>query len=47
MKDFIIKTVFIVSLILMMSDGLYFPYPNLVGVGMMAGLIITSKEVRG
>ena len=30
MKDFIIKTVFIVSLILMMSDGKYFPYLNLV-----------------
>ena len=47
MKDFIIKTVFIVSLILMMSDGKYFPYLNILGSAGMFGLIIFSKDVRG
>jgi len=47
MKDFVIKTVFIVSLILMMSDGKYFPWLNLIGTVGMFGLIIGSKEVRG
>jgi len=46
-KDFVIKTVFIVSLILMMSDGKYFPWLNIIGSAGMFGLIIGSKEVRG
>ena len=44
MKDIIFAVLFILGLMLAGSDGVYFPWPNMAGVGMVAVVSFLAGE---